>query len=137
MPWLYYASSAEDVLDDTDKVSFEVTFSDSENEKVFKMKYKLAMYALNGAFLGWKDLEDELILCPHYEADTENFKEFGTNLIIECDLDLEPYIVLPETTFYELFLEDGDDLIDVPVLVRDYVDKDGDKPNEGDDEKDW
>ena len=137
VPWLYYEKSAEDVLDDADKVSFEVTFSDDEDDKVFKMKYKLAMYALNGAFLGWKDLEDELILCPHYEADTDNFKEFGTNLIIECDLDLEPYITLPETIFYELFLEDGDDLVDVPVLVRDYVDKDGDTPNEGDSEGDW
>jgi hypothetical protein len=83
VPWLYYDRSADDVLEDGDKVNMEVSFSESIDDKVHNLKYRLAMYKLDGSFLGFKALEDELILCPHSTDDTENFKEFGTNIVLK------------------------------------------------------
>jgi hypothetical protein len=103
MPWLYYRKNVEDVLE-SDKVQMEVTFDPDNNEgKVFEFQYKLAVYNLDGSFNDFIDLTDQLILCPHSSGDAEKFKDFGTNIIYDCNLDLEPFITADPTVFYELF----------------------------------
>lgn len=138
MPWIYYQSSADDVLD-SKRVQLEVTFDpDGDGEKLNELKFYLAMYAMNGEFLGYQKLTDQLILCPHSSEDTKRYREFGTNVIYSCDLDLEPFITYPETVFYDLYLVDSDDtLIEVPILITNFIDSSGDNPNESSSRSDW
>lgn len=63
---------------------------------------------------------------------------FGTTIQNECTFDLSRLVSSNkqdhprnENIFYELFIEDyNGDLIDVPVLVRNFMDKNGQKPND-------
>lgn len=69
-------------------------------------------------------------------ADEKTLKKFGTIYNNECTFYLEELVsdvmAPPEETnvFYELFLQDGDDeLVDVPVLIQNYKDSEGNFPN--------
>lgn len=64
---------------------------------------------------------------------------FGTTIQNSCTFDvsrltsLNEYDHPPEQNiFYELYIEDyNGDLIDVPVLIRNLQDSNGNRPNEG------
>ncbi|CAG9329728.1 unnamed protein product [Blepharisma stoltei] len=137
MAWIYYGNPADDVLD-SDIVNMKVTFDSGDTDKINKLQFKLAKFMLNGTFVEYIDLTDQLILCPHSDDDTKNWKTFGTNEVYDCDLDLTPYITYSETVFYDPYLLDQDgSLIDVPVLIDNFIDTNGDKPNKGSDKSSW
>ena len=116
----------------------EVTFDPSSDDKINELEFLLASYALDGTFLGFTQLDDQLILCPHPYDAGDRFREFGTNLIYDCNLDIEPLITASETVFYELFIKDStEELLDVPVLMRNFVNASNDDPNSGSSESDW
>lgn len=62
---------------------------------------------------------------------------FGTTLEIDCEIDLKNLISTNqldhpanENFFFELYIKDyNGDLIDVPVLIRNYQDSNGVQPN--------
>lgn len=65
LPWLYYTRNAPDVLSESKRVKFRVSFG-YENPKIGilnKLTYKLAMYDLEGNFYGFQTLTDQLLLC--------------------------------------------------------------------------
>ena len=69
--------------------------------------------------------------------DVRNVQKFGTMLKKECVIDLEVLkdkagLMIDEANiFYELYLQDSfKNLIDVPVLIRNYRNLNGEKPNE-------
>lgn len=65
LPWLYYQRSAAEVLSEPKRVKFRVSFG-YENEKIGilnKMTYQLAKFDLEGNFLGFEVLSDQLLLC--------------------------------------------------------------------------
>lgn len=138
MPWIYYQNNAEDVLD-SKRVQLEVTFDPSgDGDMINELKFYLAKYAMNGEFLGYDKLTDQLILCPHSSEDTKRYRKFGTNMIYNCELDLEPYLSYSETVFYDLYLVDnGDALLEVPILIKNFKDTSGDNPNESSSRSDW
>jgi meckelin len=138
MPWLYYETNAEDVIQ-SDDVQFKVTFdSNAGGDKVYELEFVMARFSLAGAFLGFVDLSDQLILCPHSSEDGKTYREFGTNVVIDCSLDLEPYLTYSETVFYDLYLVDEDDALRaVPILVRNLQDASGTELNSGETMKDW
>lgn len=116
----------------------EVTFDPDSRTRVNELQFKLAKYALDGSFLGFEDLKDQLLLCPHSSEDSKKYREFGTNVIYKCQLDLTKYIDADETVFYDPYLIDDDGtMIDVPVLFRDYRDQNNDSPNTGSSSGDW
>lgn len=116
----------------------EVTFDSSNDDKINKLEFILAKYALDGSFLGFEELDDQLILCPHPYDAGDKFRKFGTNLIYDCSLDIETLITSPETVFYELFMKDiTDEWLEIPVLIRNLVNSDNDEPNSGNSEGDW
>lgn len=71
-------------------------------------------------------------------ADIRTMSKFGTVYHNTCEFSLEELVSdsidPPSQTnvFYELFLQDGDDeLVDVPVLISNYREEDGNAPNTG------
>ena len=126
IPWLYYEEDTKDLLEDESKVNFEVTFNpDEEKSKTGVLKFHFAKYQLDGTFLGFEDVQGQIILCPHSSSDNKKYREFGTNLEIECTFNLERFLDY-ETYFYDMFLEDEDgELLDVPILIKNYEDNDG------------
>lgn len=133
MAWIYYENNAEDVLT-ADTVNMDVTFDSNHDSKVNLLEFQLAMFRLNGTFIQYESLTDQLLLCPHSDSDSSLYRKLGTNVIYDCDLDLTPYIYYDETIFYDPYLVDQDGtLIDVPVLIENFVDENGDKPNEDSD----
>lgn len=139
MAWLYYIQDALTVLEDKNTVDMLVTFDpNSEDEKVNELAFTLAEFYLNGTFIGYKNLTDQLVLCPHEYTVGSKYRKFGTNVQVTCTLDLTSYITYSETTFFELYLFiSNTSLIDIPVLVKNYKDADGGSPNESSDESKW
>lgn len=139
MPWLYYQRSAAEVLTQSKRVKFRVSFG-YENEKigiVNKLNYKLAKFDLEGNFLGFETLTDQLFLCQTSTEDTEKHLRFGTTVDNSCQFDLSRLTSTSaydhfknENIFYEMYLQDfNGDLIDVPVLVQNMQDRNGNRPN--------
>ncbi len=75
-------------------------------------------------------------LCGNSKDDGVDFRRFGVTIKLKCSFDISqlvgPNVPQEANKFYELFLEDANgDLIDVPVLIENYIDEGGDTPNEG------
>lgn len=138
MVWLYYQRSAKEVLE-SENIKMKVTFDSSDSSKTNLMEFKLAEFSIDGNFLGFQDLSDQLILCPHSLEEAKKFREFGTNVKISCNLDLSWISTNKETTFYEMYFIDSDGtMVDVPVLITNYMDTSGKKPNSWSSSKtDW
>ena len=137
MAWIYYENSTDDTLK-TDRLKMLITFDPDEDEKINLLTFKLASFYLNGTLIGFTNMTDQLILCPHSYKVGKYYRTFGTNVDVTCNLDLSVYISSSETIFYELYLVDlNNTLVDVPVLVRNLVDTSGSKPNEDSDESKW
>lgn len=136
MPWLYYLSDPSDIVDR--KAEMTVTFDTSSSDKVGLLEFKLAKYHMDGRFLGFLNLTDQLVLCPHSAQDTERYRRFGTNVKIECTMDVSLFVDMEDTFFYELYLVDdgsegeaGKVLRDVPIRIINYRDESGSSVNDG------
>lgn len=129
MAWIYYERNAKTIIE-AGSVTMKVTFDPSDSTKTNLMEFKLAEFHIDGSLIGFKELTDQLILCPHSLEDSKNFREFGTNINIACSLDLTQFFTTSKNNFYELYFIDQDGTaIDVPVLFTDYMASGGNKPN--------
>lgn len=98
--------------------------------------FKLAKYDIEGHFLGFETLTNQLVICDKSQSEIDRLLDIGTTVNIGCSFDLSKLLSpiaedLPKTTniFYDLFLEDfNGDLIDVPILIDNL--KNGDNPNQ-------
>ena len=137
MPWLYYERNGDQVLEQN-RVQMQTTFGENEENRINLLNFYVAKFSLDGRFLGYESFTDQLILCPHSAEDAQRYREFGTNVLYDCSIDLKPYVTSEETQFYELFLEDSDGtLLDVPVLIENFRDASGADPNTGSQENSW
>lgn len=64
MAWIYYENSTDDTLK-TDRLKMLITFDPDEDEKINLLTFKLASFYLNGTLIGFTNMTDQLILCPH------------------------------------------------------------------------
>lgn len=137
MAWIYYERNAKTVLDEQ-RVSMEVTFDSSDSSKINSLEFMLAEFYLNGTFIAYENLTDQLVLCPHSYTTGDAYRKFGTNVQVTCSFDLSVFIDYSETVFYELYLIDSDgSLIDIPILIENFVDSDGSEPNMSSDKSNW
>lgn len=136
LPWLYYMNDAKDILKRNAEMT--VSFDTNNGDKIGVLDFKMAKYHMDGTFMGYEPLTDQLILCPHSSQETERYREFGTNVQIDCTLNVELYTTLEDTYFYEIFLIDSNGLAkDVPVLIRNIRDENSNEVNSGSDESSW
>jgi hypothetical protein len=81
---------------------------------------------LTGEFLGFEDLVDQIIICETKRDDIQHLMDIGASLKRRCNFDASNLLNPKQyprnaNIFYEMFLEDyNGDLIDVPVLIRNY-----------------
>jgi meckelin len=137
MAWIYYERNAEAILNEK-RVNMQVTFDSSDTSRVNLLSFYLAQFSLNGTFIGYQNLTDQLVLCPHSYIVGKTYREFGTNVDVTCEIDLSVYISYSETTFYELYLVDvNNTMIDIPILIKNLVFSDGTQPNMLDAESNW
>ena len=93
-----------------------------------KLSFQLASYDLEGNFLGFNELKDQLFMCEVPPEDLVKLTSLGTVLEKKCSFDLLKLTdnsMLPKNAnvFYELYLVDyNGDLVDVPVKIRNYDD---------------
>jgi hypothetical protein len=132
LPWLYYwkgsaSQPPDEVLLDSDRVKFRASFAqDAPLDGILKnLKFKIASFNVEGEFLGWADLTDELFTCEVSDEDIEKFLTIGSTVEKKCLFDLSLLTnkqTFPANTnkFYDLFLVDYDgSLVDVPVRFND------------------
>ena len=137
MAWIYYENSPKDVIK-KDKLDMKITFDPDDDTKTNVLQFRLASFHLNGTFIGFENLTDQLILCPHSYKVGKYYRTFGTNVDVSCSLDLSVYVSSEETKFYELYLLDGNDtLVDVPILIENFKDENSEFPNQKSDDSKW
>lgn len=146
LPWLYYSRSGSAVIYQSNRIKAKMTLdpSQADSARYAYVPFKLAKYALDGVFLGWEDLTDQIWICPITKEDSKRYRRVGLGLVKECQFDLEKLVdrtmYLPNLNyFFELFLVDyNGDLIDVPVLIDNFVDSSLTYPNrDGEDPSSW
>lgn len=137
LPWLYYLNSGDQVLYNRNRVKAKMTLEtgDASDTRYAYIPFKLAKYAFDGEFLGWEDLSNQIWMCPVTVQDSQRYRRVGLGLVTLCDFDLHKLVDkdIPLDNlnyFYELFLVDFDgSLIDVPVLIDNFVDSTLTYPN--------
>jgi len=94
LPWLYYDRKATEVLNEAKRVKFRASFGYERRGIgiINKFKYKLAVFDLEGTFLGWQDLSEQLLLCRTSTSTVEKLLSFGTTLSSSCNYDLSKLI---------------------------------------------
>ena len=110
---------------DTQQFNLKVGFYDEANSQRSSMlQFMLAVYHMNGTFMGYTEMQAHLSQCPLQFKDVLTIKKFGSVTVNKCSLVLNDLLqkeTLPSQAnlFFELFLLDGaGNFIDVPVLVR-------------------
>lgn len=105
------------------------------------LTFYLGRYALNGTFIGFEVLRDQLNLCPLTYDDVLNMMRFGAVTQSVCEFELAKLIddQLPKDAnyFFDLYIKDrNENLIDVPIVVKNY--RKGEKlVNSGSLSNDW
>eukprot|EP00347_Sterkiella_histriomuscorum_P018733 403344384 len=135
LPWLYYAQKPSDVVKKSGEVDITVSFT-QQGGRNQSLTFYLARYHINGTFLGFQQLKSQLSICPLNYDDVLNIFKFGAVSQNECQFSLNELILDPinqpseANVFFDLFIQDSKgNLIDVPVLIRNLVDRTDKQPN--------
>ena len=109
--------------------------SSSDSTRYSSIPFMLAKYAFDGTFLGWESFSNQIYLCPISYTDSSVIRKVGQTIHINWNFDVQKLvsktIELPNLNyFFEMFLVDyNGDLIDIPVLIDNFVDATGTYPN--------
>jgi len=120
MPWLYYESTADKVINNTQRIQFEVSFDPNDQVNVNELMFYIAKYDIFGNFLGINQLTTDFNLCSKSYEDGMNYRSFGETIINKCNINLWEYQTMNYTMyFYELYLFDPvqNTLIDIPIKI--------------------
>ena len=90
LPWLYYSQTPQAVFKDAEPVELVVSFSDSgtDDSRTNKLKFWLARYSMEGEFLGFQELYNDLSSCPMDREDVDEMTQFGVVSENECYFEL-------------------------------------------------
>lgn len=102
------------------------------------LTYQLASFTLDGKFRGFETLSSQLLACQISNQEVAQLRRFGSTITQSCTFDLSNLISSSiydhpeqENLFYELYLQDyNGDLIDIPVLIRNFQDATGQRVND-------
>ncbi len=120
MPWLYYKTTADKVINDTQKISFQVSFDPNDQVLINQLQFYLRKFDIYGNYMGEELLNTQLQLCSKSYEDGVYYRSFGTTIVNKCNVDLNNYVGRNNTMyFYEIFLKDpqNNKYIDIPILI--------------------
>ena len=82
LPWIYYQSTGTEVLNKKNRVKAKMTLSTSEanGARYAYIPFKLAKYSLEGDFLGWEDLSNQILMCPVTVEGSKRYRRVGLGL---------------------------------------------------------
>eukprot|EP00762_Andalucia_godoyi_P006626 ANDGO_04990.mRNA.1 hypothetical protein len=113
VPWLFFATGYDPSSDKSYSQKFALSASGT---KVTQLPFWLAVYDINGLFLGWNQLGGELLLCPGNPLAQIQYLRFGFDTTIDCNFVLETVLRWASSRFFELYLLDSDNVMRaVPV----------------------
>lgn len=130
MPWLFYQLSASDAPEVLDKK--EITKKFERNEDI---NFVLAVYTLNGSFVGFEDGLNSLQMCKDRPSKMAAASKFATTYQSSCSVAVKDLMKVP-MFLYDMFLVLEGELYPVPVLMENYV-VDDENVNEGSDRDVW
>jgi hypothetical protein len=127
LPWIKYMRPYKNVVSVDARVKFRASFGfeDVRIGIISNLKFFLAKYNLDGNFLGWEKMSNQLIVCDYSMEDVQRIYQIGTTVQLNCTYDVSKLFSKSkydrpenENVFYELYLQDyNGDMIDVPVLI--------------------
>ena len=83
------------------------------------LRFVLGKFAVNGSFLGFKDVTVDLTQCHERNDIALLWQNFGTNFYSDCFFNLPVLSDSEPSLFYNLYLQDvNDNLLDIPILIR-------------------
>ncbi|XP_067936702.1 meckelin-like [Watersipora subatra] len=133
LPWLFYANS-ETVLDVT---SISTKFSLDKDSPDNTIKLYVAIYTINGTYLGIQNVRNGRIqLCPNTYEKLNAAWSFGTAYEQSCTLYTDDLLKL-ETLFFDPYLLYEGNLYPIPVLITNYQDLNDASVNKGDNQASW
>jgi hypothetical protein len=139
MPWLFYNINAKQTMGDT-SVDWKFTLGGSANipsGSTNSLILWLAKYSLEGRWLGWEKVDEQLELCRTLGGGSSNpadgttsWRRFGSSLETTCRLPFESLMRCgANPVFLELFLENSNGaFVPIPVKILNLV-KNENRPN--------
>ena len=77
-------------MKNNDRIQATMSLSrgETDDDKINLLKFILAKYNLEGDFLGFEELDSQLLLCSNTYDDQIDSRRFGVTMILQCDIDL-------------------------------------------------
>ena len=75
-PWLFYSTAPEAIMK-SQQLKMQVSFKLDSTSKKNKMEFYVSEYTLNGTYLGFFPVQNQLSLCSRTGQDISDFKRFG------------------------------------------------------------
>lgn len=83
IPWLYYQRSGKNVIYDKNRIQAKMTLSvnEADGARYAYIPFKLAKYSLEGDFMGWEDLSNQILMCQTTVKDSKRYRRVGLALV--------------------------------------------------------
>ena len=117
LPWLYYKISVKDALEVLQ--SRDLTAKYVANQE---LTYVLAMYTLNGSFVGLKNGTDMIQPCKDRPSKLAAASRFATNYQSSCLVTVQDLMSMPMYFFDMYLITENGELYPIPVLDENFVD---------------
>jgi len=92
LPWLYYDKerNGKRIIEDPARVKFRASFDIMKPEigLLTTLKFILAKYDIEGEFLGFEEMTDQLVICEKPMEEVQRIYRIGTSVDIKCTYDL-------------------------------------------------
>ncbi|KAJ3194492.1 Meckelin [Irineochytrium annulatum] len=100
MPWLYYQEKPTTLITQfTPNITIDLTSTMNNSA----LNFYLATYALNGTFLGYQPLQNQLQFCSSGWTDVAPWQKIGHDYSLECEITLQTLInTTAQTVFFDI-----------------------------------
>lgn len=138
LPWLFYEPQRPQETLSNDVLGWTFTLGDkgqdAQGTEINMLVFWLAKYGLEGEWLGWEKVEQQLELCASLGGlsdATSTWRRFGSTLVRSCTLPLSKLLKCGlNPVFYDLYVQNVDgSLVPVPVRILNLV-RSGRRPNQ-------
>lgn len=114
LPWIYYFNPTSSNIDDS------VILSSRELEAPFhnRINFVFSVFTINGTWLGFREMKDELIICQGSSIDNTRWMWPGYSQRITCNFNVYSLHSKSQQEFYDVYISSGDQLVPIPIRIE-------------------
>ncbi|KAI8910220.1 Meckelin, partial [Gorgonomyces haynaldii] len=131
MPWIYYGLVNNEATFSVRNRIMSLSLTNPVVSQASPLQFVLGIYLINGTFLGYQKLDNQLLVCNENGIYARLWNRAGQTSSLSCQVNLNSIVSSnAETLLFDLFVYDSTNVLyPVPVRIKNYKDQQGNKIN--------